>query len=201
MDSAVANALRAIAAQGRSRMHILSDANSVFISEILAENGLSGVFQEVHTNPAGFDDSGALRVKPYHSEAAPHTCSYCPENLCKGLVLEKLLMLGLYRRLVYVGDGGNDFCPSCRTGPWDFVLARKSYPDGRPGRLLAQLAAAGAAVDEEGGACQAPGSTSEARGAFTGTSSAATVIPWATAGSLASLMRQLLVDRRRQSAG
>ena len=150
MDPAVVDALRQVARSPNTEAFILSDANSVFISEILSENGCSSSpfkHGNVFTNPAAFDESGALRVKPYH--AAPPGCPLCPDNLCKGAVLEKLLMAGRYRRLVYVGDGGNDFCPSCRTGPSDVILARRSYPDGRPGRLLAKLQRAASSEQQQ----------------------------------------------------
>eukprot|EP00192_Tetraselmis_astigmatica_P003276 CAMPEP_0117666050 /NCGR_PEP_ID=MMETSP0804-20121206/10154_1 /TAXON_ID=1074897 /ORGANISM="Tetraselmis astigmatica, Strain CCMP880" /LENGTH=552 /DNA_ID=CAMNT_0005473539 /DNA_START=30 /DNA_END=1688 /DNA_ORIENTATION=- len=144
MDSAVIAALRATSEQPGCELHILSDANSVFIAEILARHGLADAFSSIHTNPAEFDKAGALRVSPYH--AAPPGCHLCPDNLCKGAVLERLLFAGSFQRIVYVGDGGNDFCPACRCGPWDSVLARRVYPNGRAASLLSKLARSGSIV-------------------------------------------------------
>ncbi len=57
----------------------------VYIDTILSYRGLRHLVREVHTNPAAWDASGALRVQPYH--ASPHGCSHrCPANLCKGKV-------------------------------------------------------------------------------------------------------------------
>eukprot|EP00951_Prasinocladus_malaysianus_P001126 scaffold7886_cov46-Prasinocladus_malaysianus.AAC.1 len=134
MNRAVIAALKQLAALEYVDMHILSDANTVYISEILASNGMGNVFDGVHTNPAAFDSTGALRVSPYSTH--DHGCHLCPKNLCKGLIIERLLFASAYSRVVYVGDGSNDFCPSCRTGPWDVVLARESYPTNRKARLL-----------------------------------------------------------------
>jgi len=180
MDRCVADAVRALAADERFDLHIASDANSVFISEILERRGLSGCFKGVHTNPAAFEGPlGALRVRAACEE--PHGCPLCPPNLCKGSVLERLLAEGSYARVVYVGDGANDLCPCCRTGPWDLVLARRSYPDGRAAPLLRRALAGG-----DGAAAAAP------RGpAYTGARVNAAVAPWDTARGLAELLATL----------
>jgi hypothetical protein len=39
-------------------------------------------------------------------------------------ILEGLLMQSVYDRVIYVGDGRNDFCPCTRLGPSDHILAR-----------------------------------------------------------------------------
>jgi HAD superfamily phosphoserine phosphatase-like hydrolase len=147
MSPAVVSALRKLGEAGDCDLHILSDANSVFISEILVKHGLASCIDGIHTNPASFCD-GALRVRPFHDE--PHGCALCPSNLCKGAVMEQLLMRGQYARVVYVGDGGNDFCPSCRTGPWDTVLARSAYPDGRKAPLVRKLRESRSLIVDEG---------------------------------------------------
>ncbi len=53
--------------------------------------------------------------------------------------MELLLMQQNYSRVVYLGDGAGDFCPSLRLGPRDFVLSREFYPTGaypgNPGSL------------------------------------------------------------------
>ena len=33
--------------------------------------------------------------------------------------------------VIYVGDGGNDFCPATKLGITDLVCARLSYPNGQ----------------------------------------------------------------------
>jgi hypothetical protein len=68
----------------RCSLHIVSDANSYFISTILRAHNLADCFSSVHTNPAEFDPSGALRVLPFHPQALPpHGCLLCPPNMCK----------------------------------------------------------------------------------------------------------------------
>jgi len=107
----------------RATQVVLSDANTVFIEAFLEKEGLRGLFREVITNTADFDEQGRLHVAPYHT-AAPHGCPLCPANLCKGSVLERLRAELAPERIIYVGDGGGDFCPACELGPRDAVLCR-----------------------------------------------------------------------------
>ena len=44
---------------------IVSDANSVFISEPLASANLLDLFDKIFTNPAEFDDQGRLNMQPF----------------------------------------------------------------------------------------------------------------------------------------
>lgn len=113
---------------------ILSDANSLFISACLSRNNIDEAFTftaGVVTNPAYVDNSGCVRVAPYLKGDVPerrHSCHTCPRNLCKGEVLDKMLRSD-YKgwRLVYVGDGGNDFCPVRRMGENCVTLVREGH--------------------------------------------------------------------------
>eukprot|EP00243_Klebsormidium_subtile_P006602 TRINITY_DN2836_c0_g1_i1.p1 TRINITY_DN2836_c0_g1~~TRINITY_DN2836_c0_g1_i1.p1 ORF type:complete len:247 (+),score=28.70 TRINITY_DN2836_c0_g1_i1:261-1001(+) len=126
LREAMARAIRRTAALGCS-LHIVSDANSHFISTILAAHDLTDCFASVHTNPAEIDSSGPLRVFPFHP---PHGCLLCPPNMCKGLILDKIVgdqrPDGLH--VIYLGDGGGDYCPSLRLRRGDHVLARAGFP-------------------------------------------------------------------------
>ncbi|XP_053174906.1 pyridoxal phosphate phosphatase PHOSPHO2 [Scomber japonicus] len=116
---------------------VVSDANTMFIDWILQAAGLQAAFDQVFTNPAKFNDLGYMEVQCYHS----HDCKRCPVNLCKKKVLELYLSeqsdQGVeYGRVFYVGDGGNDLCPtSCLRGH-DVVMPRKGYT---LEKMLAQL--------------------------------------------------------------
>ncbi|XP_069030388.1 pyridoxal phosphate phosphatase PHOSPHO2 [Embiotoca jacksoni] len=107
---------------------VISDSNTVFIDWILRAAGLQAAVDRVFTNPAEFSESGRMRVRCHHS----HDCDRCPVNLCKRKVLELYLSQqsggGVeYERIFYVGDGGNDLCPtSCLRGR-DIVMPRKGY--------------------------------------------------------------------------
>ena len=107
---------------------VISDSNTMFIDWILHASGLQAAVDQVFTNPAKFNELGYMEVQCYHS----HDCDRCPVNLCKKKVLELYLSeqsdAGVeYERVFYVGDGGNDLCPtSCLRGH-DVAMPRKGY--------------------------------------------------------------------------
>lgn len=107
---------------------VISDSNTMFIDWILHASGLRAAVDRVFTNPAKFNELGYMEVQCYHS----HDCDRCPVNLCKKKVLELYLSeqsdAGVaYERVFYVGDGGNDLCPtSCLRGH-DVAMPRKGY--------------------------------------------------------------------------
>lgn len=108
---------------------IISDANSVFIEHILESNGLRHKFDRVFTNPARFNEHGKLEIEMYHVQ---DTCSLSTVNLCKGQILESYIEERSkdnvkFTHVAFVGDGQNDFCPSLRLSPRDFVFPREGY--------------------------------------------------------------------------
>ena len=60
------------------------------------------------TNPAYFDETGRLRIGPFHLKA--HGCNRCPSNMCKGKVIDNWVTTKSYSRIIYVGDGSGDYC-------------------------------------------------------------------------------------------
>lgn len=107
---------------------IISDSNTMFIDWILRAAGLHKAVDQVFTNPAKFNEQGYMEVQRHHS----HKCHQCPVNLCKKKVLELYLSEcsdgGVeYHRIFYVGDGGNDLCPTSCLRQHDVVMPRKGY--------------------------------------------------------------------------
>ncbi|KAH7888490.1 phosphatase phospho-type [Phlebopus sp. FC_14] len=107
----------------------LSNANSVFISTILESKGLQNLFEEIVTNPAEFEASGLLKLRRrIDPNGVQHNCKVgCSPNMCKGEELEAFLKRHQpdYDRVIYVGDGSNDFCPILRMRSQDLVLCRR----------------------------------------------------------------------------
>eukprot|EP00640_Fibrocapsa_japonica_P003693 CAMPEP_0113945050 /NCGR_PEP_ID=MMETSP1339-20121228/38455_1 /TAXON_ID=94617 /ORGANISM="Fibrocapsa japonica" /LENGTH=298 /DNA_ID=CAMNT_0000950447 /DNA_START=26 /DNA_END=922 /DNA_ORIENTATION=+ /assembly_acc=CAM_ASM_000762 len=73
----------------------------------------------------------------------PHGCSLCTDNICKGSVLDGLLQEAKakgteFGRIIYVGDGGGDFCPCTKLRETDIVMARVKE-DGKPFALLDKI--------------------------------------------------------------
>jgi pyridoxal phosphate phosphatase PHOSPHO2 len=116
----------------QTKLAIASDANTVFIEEILDANDIeSGTFASIYTNSGTWSANDVLDVQPYQPLAIPHGCPRaCPPNMCKTTILERALRdieLGNVEdlRTIYVGDGGNDFCPSLSLKATDLVLVRE----------------------------------------------------------------------------
>jgi pyridoxal phosphate phosphatase PHOSPHO2 len=118
-------AVRLAAETTNAEQRILSDANSWFIDAITEHLEVADHFTTVVTNPSRWEESTQiLRVAPFHV----HACVRCPSNLCKGRVLDAWRAELRPDRIIYVGDGGGDLCPSLRLGPRDSVCARAGYP-------------------------------------------------------------------------
>jgi len=115
-------------AEGKTTFLCLSNSNTVFISTILESKGLETLFQEIITNPAEWDSSGLLKLRKKVDPAGPqHSCKIgCEPNMCKGEELDAFLKKQAveYERIIYVGDGANDFCPILRLRSQDMVFCR-----------------------------------------------------------------------------
>lgn len=136
---------------------VLSDCNTVFIHHILSSARVLSAVNDVITNPASFErmtchvtkndaDSSwffgdivppeqnsphhKLVVKPRHDhlQFGQHGCSLCPDNLCKGAEIRRLTsQANKPRSMIFIGDGGNDYCPALLLGSGDYVLIRKGF--------------------------------------------------------------------------
>ncbi|OAY84434.1 thiamine phosphate phosphatase-like protein [Ananas comosus] len=115
-------------------LKIVSDANMFFIETILKHHELIDCFSEIITNPSYVDEEGKLTISPYHDFATrTHGCGLCPPNLCKGMIIERIRSSALAaeekkRRLIYVGDGKGDYCPSLKLSERDCLMPRKHFP-------------------------------------------------------------------------
>ena len=81
------------------------------------DKGLDTLFDRITTNPAKWTDDGLLVVQRKVDPDGPqHSCSVgCSPNMCKGEELTAFLAEhGDYDKVVYIGDGSNDFCPVVR---------------------------------------------------------------------------------------
>ncbi|KAM3325094.1 hypothetical protein P3S67_000218 [Capsicum chacoense] len=114
-------------------LKIVSDANLFFVETILEHSRIKDFFSEINTNPSYVDDEGKLRIRSYHD--FDHKCNNpCPPNRCKGLVTERMQAASLAmegnnnkKRMIYLGEGAGDFCPSLVLKEQDFVMPRKDF--------------------------------------------------------------------------
>ncbi|KAH7108425.1 phosphatase phospho-type [Auriculariales sp. MPI-PUGE-AT-0066] len=106
----------------------LSNANSVYISTVLKANDLGHIYDETITNPAEWDNAGRLRVhRRIPADGPQHGCKVgCKPNMCKGEELMNFLARHGHEfdRMLYLGDGSNDFCPILRLRSQDYALVR-----------------------------------------------------------------------------
>ncbi|XP_019198540.1 PREDICTED: inorganic pyrophosphatase 1-like [Ipomoea nil] len=114
-------------------LRIVSDANLFYIETILKHHAIGECFSEIYTNPGFVDEEGRLRIRPYHDfHSSPHGCNnVCPPNMCKGKIIERIqgsLAKEGKKRMIYLGDGAGDFCPSLKLKEVDFVMPRKDFP-------------------------------------------------------------------------
>lgn len=116
-------------ADPETTLFCLSNSNSVFISTILQDKGLVELFTEIVTNPAEWDESGLLELRRRVDPAGvQHGCKVgCSANMCKGEELKAFFERHKpeFDQVIYVGDGGNDYCPTLRLRSQDTVLCRR----------------------------------------------------------------------------
>ncbi|KAK7389618.1 hypothetical protein VNO78_24797 [Psophocarpus tetragonolobus] len=112
-------------------LKIVSDANIFFIETILKHHGVWNCFSEVIANPSLVNE-GSLNICPYHDYLkSSHGCNLCPPNMCKGLVIERIqnsLATAGKKKIIYLGDGNGDFCPSLRLKDSDYLMPRTEFP-------------------------------------------------------------------------
>ncbi|RVE43096.1 hypothetical protein evm_012270 [Chilo suppressalis] len=99
--------LESLAAAGWDIL-LLTDANTVFVNHWLKTHGFEDIVTEVVTNRA-FWERGRLFIEPCMHQQA---CNKCPTNLCKSIALAQFCASRDYSRIVYAGDGRNDYCPT-----------------------------------------------------------------------------------------
>ncbi|KAL5573022.1 hypothetical protein UlMin_022619 [Ulmus minor] len=112
-------------------LRIISDANQFYIETILKHHDMLGCFSHIDTNPSFVDEEGRLRIFPFHDlSSPPHGCNLCPSNMCKGMVIDQIRASDSAgtQRLIYLGDGGGDFCPTLKLSKGDHVMPRMNYP-------------------------------------------------------------------------
>ncbi|KAK9685741.1 hypothetical protein K7432_015394 [Basidiobolus ranarum] len=123
-----------IAKEAEADIMIISDANTVAISKVLNHYQINNLFTKIITNPAQWNADGKLVINRRVPKEAPHGCctyaegygNTCCVNMCKGQEITRAIQEGGYDRVIYVGDGANDFCPITKLRRDDIALVRRS---------------------------------------------------------------------------
>ncbi|GJY73402.1 inorganic pyrophosphatase 2-like protein [Tanacetum coccineum] len=115
----------------RCDLRIVSDANTFFIETVLKHLGIRGCFSEINTNPGFVDEEGKLRISLYHDfHNLSHGCTLCPANMCKGEIIERIqstFTTKEKRRVIYLGDGAGNFCPTLKLVEGDYMMPREDF--------------------------------------------------------------------------
>ncbi|KAF4524345.1 hypothetical protein B566_EDAN015898 [Ephemera danica] len=115
--------------RGDCEVIIISDSNSVFISDWLQNASADHIVSKTFTNPAWYDEEGQLQIKMYHEQ---DWCTLSTRNLCKGHILQSFLderaQQGVrFDCIGYVGDGTHDLCPCLKLSSTDLAFVREGY--------------------------------------------------------------------------
>ncbi|KAJ3193051.1 hypothetical protein HK101_005521 [Irineochytrium annulatum] len=104
---------------------IVSDANTVYIDEILRYNGLRECVAEIVTNPGTWDAAGRLNgsLSPHYGKFTRAQSSF--SLFSKGAEMSQ--RMDSYERIFYGGDGRNDFCPMTKLADTDVALPRRGH--------------------------------------------------------------------------
>ncbi|KAI9593320.1 phosphatase phospho-type [Syncephalis fuscata] len=131
LHPAMKAALQLAHQSGETELMIISDANTTAIWEFI-------------TNESQWTSDGRLSLQRYVSAHESHGCErtvqrrrpkssdpteddtqpFCTINICKGKVMQRLR--GNYDRVIYLGDGQNDFCPGCELRSQDIYMPRRN---------------------------------------------------------------------------
>eukprot|EP00978_Attheya_sp_CCMP212_P025869 scaffold84063_cov36-Attheya_sp.AAC.1 len=90
--------------------------NTAFIDAFLKDQGMSDLFETVISNKAIIRED-RLVVQPFHDfDTRPaYGCPLCSPSMCNGQILEEVLGVLNFDRIIYVGDGGGgDYYPTTR---------------------------------------------------------------------------------------
>lgn len=140
LPSETAQIIRNIANTEGAKNAIASDSNTSFIHDCIQSRGLSpsvhfqaGIFTNV-ANVLHYEGNRSKLVVTPYSQAVreTHNCHRCQSNICKSLVVKRILARYKRRinRIIYVGDGFNDFCAAVtlsERNARDVVLYRTGF--------------------------------------------------------------------------
>jgi pyridoxal phosphate phosphatase PHOSPHO2 len=128
----------------KEEIHIVSDANELFISSFIKKHSIP--VKKIHTNPIQVEENqnqSIFRILPYSPTREAHGCSTCPDNMCKSFILREQILVHEKEkpRIVYFGDGTNDFCPcsTVLTDENDIVFARDDELEPRARGLIKKI--------------------------------------------------------------
>jgi pyridoxal phosphate phosphatase PHOSPHO2 len=115
------------------KLLIISDSNKLFIETILNQNNMISYFDEIITNQATINQDHIIEIRPYLDQMNKLVaCEYCAKlcarpSICKKAILQDYISNNdLFTKIVFVGDGDNDFCVSLILNEDSFLFAKQN---------------------------------------------------------------------------
>merc|ERR1719445_353665 len=104
---------------------VISDSNTFHATHLLKLFGLYQYVSAVFSRPLNLKENGQLVSSDLKATwKAP--CQYGGRNVCKGQVLMDFAG-DKYQKILYTGDGSNDFCPSMTLSGNALAMPRKGF--------------------------------------------------------------------------
>jgi 2,3-diketo-5-methylthio-1-phosphopentane phosphatase len=94
---------------------ILSSCIDYSIKNVLKHYGYINLVDQYLCTKAYVEQEKSDKLLYVPKNQFPHTCDICSASQCKSSELEKFLKMkkyNKYEKLLYIGDGENDYCPS-----------------------------------------------------------------------------------------
>lgn len=117
--------------KSKYEMIILSGDIDYSIKYVLKYHGFLDLFDDFILNRCEVQGDNAEKLIFVPRDQFPHDCNLCISSQCKGLELKKYLEKNSrkkYDKIIFVCDGGNDFCPSKKIlGKGDIVFPRVDH--------------------------------------------------------------------------
>ena len=102
---------------------IISGTNTLFIRWFLEKNRLGSVIKNFFALDAIEDDEKMIRITDSHK----HNCSECNISQCKQILARDYTQRKQFKKIVFIGDGHNDFCLGKFLKEDDYLLPRVDF--------------------------------------------------------------------------
>ena len=109
---------------------IMSSNYQYVIFHLLKHYNIFDIFSEIICTPSKESNSDEKDQFVYVLNNKPHNCPKCNPCNCKSLDFKEFLSshdMSKYEKIVFVGDGWNDFCLAKDLSDKDVVFARKHF--------------------------------------------------------------------------
>ena len=105
--------------------YIVSGGNTLFIREALNGHNMLHHFPDsnIFANHSVIHED-QIKISPFCPNEQPHGCERCESYMCKSKIIDELRVKHADCRIIYIGDGANDFCPTLNLTKNDIVLAK-----------------------------------------------------------------------------